>query len=85
MGQQRSDLIDLLTTLNPNRLTKQMNCRLALVAEFFLISLLKRLGDDMFDVRVHESPKLMECVPKRPGHAVYCIPEIRAHMAQQIT
>ncbi len=62
-----------------------MNCRLALVAEFFLISLLKRLGDDMFDVRLHESLKLMECVPKHPGHCRLLYSEILAHMAQQIS
>jgi len=51
-----------------------MDNRIALVTVDFLIRLLKRLRNDMFDMWLHESLKLMKCVTERPGHATDCSP-----------
>jgi hypothetical protein len=74
IGQQRADLVNVIAALNSNRLTKQMDNRIALVTVDFLIRLLKRLRNDMFDMWLHESLKLMKCVTERPGHATDCSP-----------
>jgi len=54
------DLVNFITALNSNRLTKQMDSRIALVTWEFFIRLLKRLRYDVFDVWLHEGPKADE-------------------------
>jgi hypothetical protein len=71
-GQQSGELLNFITALNSNRLTKDVDSCVALVALAFFIRLLKRLRDDMLDVWLHESLKLMKRVTERPGHANDC-------------
>lgn len=60
MWQQSRDQINCITALNSNRLTKQMDSRIALVTQEFFIRPLKRLRYDVLDVWMHKSLKLME-------------------------
>jgi hypothetical protein len=61
-------LVTFITALNSNRLTKQMDSRVALVTWEFYIRLLQRLRYDVFDVWLQESLKLMERVTECFGH-----------------
>ena len=70
--QQSRDLINVITALNSNRLTKQMDSCIALVTQEFFIRLLKRLRYDVLDVWLHESLKLMKRVAQCPGHNQDC-------------
>jgi hypothetical protein len=45
-----------------------MNGHIALVTEIFFVSLLKRLRNDVFDVWLYESLKLMKRVTECSGH-----------------
>ena len=65
-------MVNFITALNSNRLTKQMDSRIALVTQEFFIRLLKRLRYDVFDVRLHESLKLMKRVTQCSGHNKDC-------------
>lgn len=55
-------MVNFSAALNSNRLMKQMDSRIALVTQESFIRLLKRLRYDVFDVRLHESLKLMKRV-----------------------
>ena len=67
MRYQSRYLIDLFTSLYSDRLTPEMDKRIDLLdSTLFIISLLKRLDDDMLDVRMNVSPKSMKHVS---GHA----------------
>jgi hypothetical protein len=70
--QQCRDLINLITALNQNRLTKQMDSRIALVTDQLFIRLLKRLRDDVLDARLHERLKLMKRVTECSSHNKDC-------------
>jgi hypothetical protein len=70
--QQSRDLVNFITALNANRLTKQMDSRIALVTQEFFIRLLKRLRYDVLDVWLHESLKLMKRVTQCSGHNQDC-------------
>jgi hypothetical protein len=65
-------LVNFITALNSNRLTKQMDSRIALVTQEFFICLLKRLRYDVFDVWLHKSLKLMKRVTECSGHNKDC-------------
>jgi hypothetical protein len=49
----------LLSTLDSDRLTPEMNNRLALVRQVFPIGLLKRLRDDVLHMGMNKCLKLM--------------------------
>jgi len=70
--QQSRNLVNFITALNSNRLTKQMDRRLALVTQEFFIRLLKRLRYDVLDVWLHESLELMKRVTECSGHNKDC-------------
>jgi hypothetical protein len=65
-------VVNFITALNSNRLTKQMDGRITLVTREFFIRLLKRLRYDVFDVWLHESLKLMKRVTECSGHNQDC-------------
>ena len=65
-------MVNFITALNSNRLTKQMDSCIALVTQEFFIRLLKRLRYDVLDVRLHESLKLMKRVTECSGHNKDC-------------
>jgi hypothetical protein len=48
--QQSRNLVNFITALNSNRLTTQMDRRIALVTQEFFIRLLKRLRYDVLDI-----------------------------------
>jgi hypothetical protein len=70
--QQSRELLNFVTALNSNRLTKQMDNRIALVTQESFIRLLKRLRYDVLDVWLHESLKLMKRVTQCSGHNQDC-------------
>ena len=49
-----------------------MDSRIALVTQEFLIRSLKRLRDDVLDVRLHKSLKLMKRITDPSGHNNDC-------------
>jgi hypothetical protein len=65
-------VVNFITALNSNRLTKQMDSRIALVTWEFFIRLRKRLRYDVFDVWLHKSLKLMKRVTECSGHNKDC-------------
>lgn len=73
VGQQGRQLVHLVSTLDSDSLTPEMNNRLALVRPVFLICLLKRLRDDVLHMGMHECLKLMQSVPEQPSHAVIVV------------
>jgi hypothetical protein len=48
--------VNFITALNTDRLTKQMDSRIALVIDSFFLRPLERLRYDVFDVWLHEGP-----------------------------
>jgi hypothetical protein len=70
--QQSRNLVNFITALNSNRLTKQMDSRIALVTQEFFIRLLQRLRYDVLDVWLHESLKLMKRITECSGHNKDC-------------
>jgi hypothetical protein len=70
--QQSRNLVNFITALDLNRLTKQMDRRIALVIQEFFIRLLKRLRYDVLDVWLHESLKLMKRVTECSDHNKDC-------------
>jgi hypothetical protein len=70
--QQSRDLVKFITALNSNCLSKQMDGRFALVTQQFFIRLLKSLRDNVFDVWLRESLKLMKRVTQYSGHNQDC-------------
>ena len=65
-------MVNFIAALNSNRLMKQMDSRIALVTRQFFIRLLKPLRDDVLDVWLHESLKLMKRVAQGLGHNQDC-------------
>jgi hypothetical protein len=70
--QQSRNLVNFITALNSNRLTKQMDSRIALVTQEFFIRLLKRLRYDVLDVWLHKNLKLMKRITECSGHNEDC-------------